>query len=214
MNPGSRNDIPAFCIHEFVEEKVRLRPEFVNLVCNRNGVNRSWNWKWFAHEVDCFGKACMAYGAVPRSSVNIIGFNSPEWFIAFFGAICANYIAAGVYTTNAADACQYVAENSEAEIIVVEDKNQMKKYDSVIDKLKNVKAFVMWEEKPASGSDPRVIYWEDFLEIGRSWVVDEKLIERRSTMRPNQVCDLVYTSGTTGMPKGVMLTHDNLTYFM
>ncbi len=61
-------------------------------------------------------------GVKERSSVNIIGFNSPEWFIAFYGAMCTNLVGAGVYTTNAADACLYVAENSEAEIIVVEDK--------------------------------------------------------------------------------------------
>jgi len=54
--------------------------------------------------------------------VNIIGFNSPEWNIAFYGAICANFISAGVYTTNASDACLYVAEHSDAEIIVIEDK--------------------------------------------------------------------------------------------
>ena len=65
----------------------------------------------------------MAVGASPRSSVNIIGFNSPEWFISYYGAICSNYITAGVYTTNAPDACLYVAENSDCEIVVVEDKN-------------------------------------------------------------------------------------------
>ena len=73
--------------------------------------------------MESFGKACIAVGAAPRSSVNIVGFNSPEWFIAFYGGICTNYVAAGVYTTNAADACLYVAEHSEAEIIVVEDKS-------------------------------------------------------------------------------------------
>lgn len=119
----------------------------------------------------------MEVGASERSSVNIIGFNSPEWTIAFWGAVCSNYIAAGVYTTNAPDACQYVAESSEAEIIVVEDKNQMKKYEQVLDKLSNIKAFVMYEEKPASGSDPRVIHWGDFLELGRTKVQDDKLFE-------------------------------------
>lgn len=120
----------------------------------------------------------MAVGASERAGVNIIGFNSPEWNIAFYGAICANFISAGVYTTNASDACQYVAEHSDAEIIVVEDKSQLKKYEAVIDKLHNVKAFVMWEEKPQSGSDPRLYYWDDFLELGRQKVTDEKLLER------------------------------------
>jgi long-chain-fatty-acid--CoA ligase ACSBG len=57
-------------------------------------------------------------------------------------------ISAGVYTTNASDACLYVAENSDAEIVILEDKNQMKKYEAVIDKLHHIKAFVLWEEKP------------------------------------------------------------------
>lgn len=89
----------------------------------------------------------------------------------------------------------------------------MKKYESVIDKLTNVKAFVFYEEKPPGGSDSRCIWWQDFLDFGRSKGSDDKLKEVRGAMRPNQVCNLVYTSGTTGMPKGVMLTHDNMTYY-
>jgi long-chain-fatty-acid--CoA ligase ACSBG len=161
-----------------------------------------------------FGKACIAVGASPRKSVNIIGFNSPQWGIAFKGAICANYISAGVYTTNAPDACLYVAEHSEADVIVLENKAQLKKYESVKDKLGFVKAFVLMEEQPPTGVDARYFYWDDFLELGRTKVSDEHLLEQRSHCRPNQVCNLVYTSGTTGMPKGVMLTHDNMTYYM
>jgi long-chain-fatty-acid--CoA ligase ACSBG len=56
-----------------------------------------------------------------RKSVNIIGFNSPEWVIAFFGAIFANTIPSGVYTTNTPDACFYVAEHSEAEVVICEN---------------------------------------------------------------------------------------------
>lgn len=54
----------------------------------------------------------------------------------------------------------------------------MKKYEQVIDKLAHVKAFVFWEEKPPGGSDSRCIFWDDFLEMGRTKVSDEKLAER------------------------------------
>lgn len=56
----------------------------------------------------------------------------------------------------------------------------MKKYESVMDKLGHIKAFVMFEEKPAGGSDPRVMHWTDFLELGRTKVPEEKLVEIRS----------------------------------
>jgi long-chain-fatty-acid--CoA ligase ACSBG len=54
-------------------------------------------------------------------SVNIIGFNSPEWIIAFYGSIFGRFLPVGIYTTNGPEACHYVSENSEAEIVVVEN---------------------------------------------------------------------------------------------
>ena len=70
-----------------------------------------------------------------RAATNIIGWNSPEWFITFIGTILANNIPAGVYTTNSPEACLYVASNSEAEVIVVDTCLQLKKYEDIIDKL-------------------------------------------------------------------------------
>ena len=92
------------------------------MLINKTGEQpRTWTWTQLAHDVSTFSKACMKVGAEQRAGVNILGFNSPEWYIAYLGAICANYIAAGVYTTNGTEACTYVAEHSEAEVIVVEN---------------------------------------------------------------------------------------------
>lgn len=61
-NPGSANDVPAFCIHDFVNEKVILKKKKLAYVCERNGVTRKWTWDKLKHDIDSFGKACIAMG--------------------------------------------------------------------------------------------------------------------------------------------------------
>jgi len=53
-----------------------------------------------------------------------LGWNAPEWNIAFYGSIFGNYLPVGVYTTNGPDACQYVSEHSDAEVIILENMEQ------------------------------------------------------------------------------------------
>lgn len=66
----------------------------------RQGKWLKWNWTRFYNEAANFGKAMMALGVEERRCINIIGFNSPEWIIAFVGSILANDIPSGVYPTN------------------------------------------------------------------------------------------------------------------
>lgn len=132
INPGSRNDIancPAYSLHEHMEHRAATTPNFPVFNSNKNGVKKTWTWTQLMEDVNAFGKACIAVGASPRSSVNVIGFNTPQWGISFYGAIAADYVAAGVYTTNKPDACEHVAVNSDAEIIVLENKQQLAKYE-------------------------------------------------------------------------------------
>ena len=71
-------------------------------------------------------------GITERKSVNVMGHNAPEWIIAFQGALMSNTVVSGVYPTNNAEACLYQAEHSEAELIVVDSVDQLKKYQSIL----------------------------------------------------------------------------------
>jgi long-chain-fatty-acid--CoA ligase ACSBG len=167
-----------------------------------------------------FAKSCIAYGISKRSACNIIGFNSPEWFLAFHGAIMADMISVGVYTTNGPEACQYVAEHSSAEIIVAEDEEQMEKYLSVLDQLPKLKIIVVYkvDTLKVRPTHIKAVTWKEFLEYGvhqdqaENGKFTEQVYERIADQVPGMCCDIVYTSGTTGHPKGVMLTHDNLIF--
>lgn len=73
-----------------------------------------------------------------------MGFNSPEWAVAFFGAIAHNNVVSGVYITNGPQACQYQAQHSEAQALVVDTAEQLTLYMSIIDQLPEVKAIICW----------------------------------------------------------------------
>uniref|UniRef100_A0A673FPB5 Long-chain-fatty-acid--CoA ligase ACSBG1 n=1 Tax=Sinocyclocheilus rhinocerous TaxID=307959 RepID=A0A673FPB5_9TELE len=124
--------------------------------------------------------------------------------------VCARGIMAGIYTTNSPDACLYVANDSRANIIVVENQKQLDTILEVKDKLPHLKAIVQY-----SGSLkeklPNLYSWEEFMGLGPE-VSDQELDEVICSQKANQCCVLIYTSGTTGSPKGVMLSHDNITW--
>jgi long-chain-fatty-acid--CoA ligase ACSBG len=67
-----------------------------------------------------FAKALEHLGVEQRSAINIMGFNCPEWAISLMGGIMHNNCITGIYTTNGPEACQYQAENSDCQVVVVD----------------------------------------------------------------------------------------------
>lgn len=161
---------------------------------------RTWSWQQYYDECTAFAKALIHLQISSFKTVNIIGFNSPEWLIANNGAILASCIAAGIYTTNMAEACHYISDHSKAEVIVLEDNKQLKKYAEMGSTLPNVKAIVVWGEpvdaKLANQSGKKVFSWSEFLMLGVS-VTDQEVENRQAYIKPGHCSTLIYTSGTT-----------------
>mmetsp|Transcript_7568 Transcript_7568/g.20999 ORF Transcript_7568/g.20999 Transcript_7568/m.20999 type:complete len:659 (+) Transcript_7568:150-2126(+) len=181
-----------------------------------NGEWKTWTWNEYRSQVDAFGKSLISLGFERFDVINIIGFNSPEWFMANFGAIAAGGISGGIYATNNAEACQYVTGHSEAKFVVCEGLKQLEKYYDIAKDLPNLKALIMYgrDTVPADIKEKvstPVYTFEEFQKLGKD-VSDDELQARSTSWKPGQTCTLIYTSGTTGPPKGVMITNDNLTW--
>jgi long-chain-fatty-acid--CoA ligase ACSBG len=88
-------------------------------------------WSWSQYYSDCrkFAKTLLHLNVDTFKCINILGFNSPEWFIANTGSILAGCIAAGIYTTNLPEACHYISSHSKAEVVVVEGNKQVRNRD-------------------------------------------------------------------------------------
>lgn len=103
-----------------------------------------WSWTQFRNDAVAFAKSMHQIGIDERSVTNVMGFNAPEWAIAYFGSILRNSPCSGVYATNGADACLYQAQHSGTQCIVVETIQHLKMYLDMADKIVGLKALVVY----------------------------------------------------------------------
>ncbi|TSY41751.1 Long-chain-fatty-acid--CoA ligase ACSBG2 [Bagarius yarrelli] len=101
-------------------------------------------------------------------------------------------------------ACHYVAENCQANVLVVENHKQLQKILQIQDKLPHLKAIIQYKDA-LKEKKPNLYTWEEFMELGRN-EPDAPLDDIIASQKPNQCCTLIYTSGTTGQPKGLTWT--------
>ncbi|XP_058495007.1 long-chain-fatty-acid--CoA ligase ACSBG2-like [Solea solea] len=197
-------------IHQMFTSAVQRFGDVTALGWKEGEQQKSLNYRDYYQNCRIAAKSFLKLGLERYHGVGILGFNSPEWFMADIGAIFAGGFAVGIYTTNSPEACQYVAENCKANIIVVENHKQLQKILQVEDKLPHLKAIIQYKDA-LKEKRPNLYSWAEFMELGRH-EPDAPLDAIISSQKPNQCCTLIYTSGTTGQPKGVMLCHDNLTW--
>ena len=196
-------------VTDLLDRSARERPDRPALRVKRGGQWRTTTWSEYRAQVRLAARGFMALGLEPGQCVVIIGYNCPEWFIADVGAIAAGGIPVGIYTTSSAEQCQWIAEHCEARVAVVENAEQLAKFRAVRDRLPHLRAIVQMQGAPA-GED--VIAWDELLAQGQRLVSEKEVDARLAAQTPDDVCTLIYTSGTTGVPKGVMLSHDNIVW--
>ncbi|XP_038109075.1 very long-chain-fatty-acid--CoA ligase bubblegum [Culex quinquefasciatus] len=170
-------------------------------------------YKEYQQRVHKMAKVFIKLGLEPHHTVSVLAFNSPEWFVSELAAIHAGGIIAGVYTTNSAESVQHVLESSRSNVVIVDDAKQMEKIYAIKDKVPHLKAVIQTTAPYAPYVKPEDGYyrWSDLEEMNTD-DVEEEFQNRLANIAINHCCCLVYTSGTVGNPKGVMLSHDSLTW--
>nr|XP_021188770.2 very long-chain-fatty-acid--CoA ligase bubblegum isoform X1 [Helicoverpa armigera] len=202
---------PPISVPGLLNRTVARYPDATALATKKaDGKWHKITYKVYQERVRTVAKAFIKLGLERHHSVCILGFNSEQWFVADLAAIHAGGYAAGIYTTNSADACYHCLLSSRANICAVQDKKQLDKILSIRSKLPHLKALIQWEGT-VDTSVPGVYSWDQVMEMGAK-ESNAQLDSVLKTIAVNECCTLVYTSGTVGPPKAVMLSHDNLTW--
>lgn len=210
--------IPARTVMQVFDEAAKLWPSLPALKQKRSGAWQELTWGDYHKKVQAIAKAFIALGLEPGQGVAIIGYNSPEWFVADVAAIYAGGVPAGIYTTSSAEQCQYITDHCDAAIAVVENAEHLAKFVAVREQLPKVKAIVVIDGAGADAGKG-IHAFESLYAMARDGFggrsaadLEAELAKRVAAQKPDDMATLIYTSGTTGQPKAVIMSHDNLTW--
>ncbi|SDK51892.1 long-chain acyl-CoA synthetase [Nonomuraea maritima] len=155
--------------------------------------------------------AFAALGLRPGESVALMMVNRSEHVLADLGAVHAGGVGCTVYSTFAPEQIAFVASDVGARYAVLGGPADLARWQPVLDRLDGLRKIVMLDGAPA---DERFMTWDDFLDLGRRRLAEDPAAveERWRAVTADDVATVLYTSGTTGTPKGVPLTHTNIFY--
>jgi len=192
-------------------EHARDRADEVAIREKHRGVWREWTWARYARGVADVAAGLRALGVVPGSRVAIHAENRPEWVIADLAAQGLGACAVGVYPTSPAAEVEYLLAHSEAEVLIAEDEEQLDKALAVRAELPLLRHIVVMDPRGLRLSDlPGVLTFEELERRGSSSDSLAAYADAVEALDPESTAILVYTSGTTGPPKGAMISHTNL----
>jgi long-chain acyl-CoA synthetase len=179
------------------------------------GIWRSWTWNQTATAVSEIAGGLISLGFASGECASILSNTVVEWVWADLGVLSCGGVANGIYPTDASSQVQYLCEDSHTTILFVEDDEQLDKALEVRAQLPNLRKIVVFDMEGLRDLDEAdVISLDALRKLGRTYLAEhpQAVKQRVDACKPDDLAILVYTSGTTGKPKGAMHIHAGLVY--
>ena len=215
IRPQTEVVMPGDTISAIFWNAVKARGPQVWMRQKDLGIWRSWTWDQTATAVREIGHGLLSLGFAPHETASILSNTNIEWVLADLAVLSCGGVSNGIYPTDAAAQVHYLCEDSRTTVLFAEDDEQLDKALEVRGQLPLLRKIVVFDMEGLHHlDDPQVIGLDALRELGREHLRTHagELEARAAACQPDDLAILVYTSGTTGKPKGAMHTHAGLVY--
>jgi fatty-acyl-CoA synthase len=188
--------------------------------CYPDGYTRTY--RQFRDDVDECARALIALGVRPGAKVAVWLTNIPQWYVAFWASVKIGAVLVTVNTAYKIREAEYLLRQADVHTLIMIDGYKDSRYRDIMaqlcpellhtpahEPLRSTRLPFLRHIVNVSSPQTGCLSWED-MAVWAARVPPERVYERAARMRPDDVCNMQYTSGTTGFPKGVMLTHRNI----
>jgi long-chain acyl-CoA synthetase len=202
--------LEATSLPEILAHRARTTPGTIALRKKMLGRWKEYDWETYARRTAATMAGLRELGVEPGDKVAIHAENRPAWVFADLAIQAMGAISVGVYPTSPASEVEYLLSHSEAKVVIVEDEEQYDKTAEVRHLLPHLRHIVVVDPRGVRhDGDGTVLTLADVEAMGAGATIDD-LAEASARLASDDVAIIVYTSGTTGPPKGAMISHGNL----
>jgi long-chain acyl-CoA synthetase len=192
-------------LFDFIDHQRNNAPLQKAFTTKYDGVWTSISTEEFCDQAKKVSRALISIGIEAQDKIAMISStNRTEWNLVDIGLLTIGAVNVPIYPTISSEDYEYILNHSESQYCFVSDQEVYDKVIAIKDKVKSLKKIYSFDSIKGCSN------WKELIELGTSSEHDTILEERKIAVAPEDLATIIYTSGTTGIPKGVMLSHDNV----